>query len=61
MTLAVLRPMPGSVTSSSSVPRHSPPYRSTRAGPSPISESALLRKKPVGWIISSSSARSAAA
>ena len=61
MTLAVLRPMPGSVTRSLSLAGTSPSYRSTRACPSPIREFVLARKKPVEWIISSSSARSAAA
>jgi hypothetical protein len=61
MTLAVLRPMPGSLTSSSSVAGSSPPCRSTTAAPNPINELALLRKKPVEWIIASSSARSALA
>jgi hypothetical protein len=59
MTLAVLRPMPGSLTSSSSVWGSTPSCFSTTAAPSPISELALFRKKPVLWIIVSSSARSA--
>ena len=49
----------GSLTSSSGVFGSSPPCRSTTAAPSPISELALFRKKPVESIISSSSARSA--
>jgi hypothetical protein len=59
ITLAVLRPIPGSFTSSSSVRGSTPSCFSTTAAPSPISELALFRKKPVEWIISSSSARSA--
>ena len=60
-TLAVLRPTPGSVTSPSIVAGTSPSKRSTRAAPSLIRLSVLARKKPVGVIICSSSARSAAA
>jgi hypothetical protein len=46
MTLAVLRPIPGSESRSAILPGTSPPYRSTNAWPSLISESVLLRKKP---------------
>lgn len=60
-TFAVLRPTPGSETSSAIVPGTSPPNRSTSPWPSPISEVALFRKKPVGRMISSSSARFALA
>ncbi|COX13463.1 Uncharacterised protein [Mycobacterium tuberculosis] len=43
MTLAVLRPTPGSVTNLSMVAGTSPPNRSTRACPRPMREAALLR------------------
>ena len=61
ITLAVFRPIPGSVTRSSSRAGSTPSYRSTSAWPSPIRADVLLRKKPVGLISCSSSARSAAA
>src|SRR5260221_4817834 len=60
-TLAVLRPTPGNVTSSSSVPGTSPPNRSHRARPRLVRVRALDRKYPVGWISFSSSAWSAPA
>ena len=52
---------PAASTSSSSVRGSTPSCFSTTAAPSPISELALFRKKPVEWIICSSSARSALA
>ena len=60
-TLAVLRPTPGSVTRSDSLPGTSPPNRSQSAWPRPIRLLVLARKNPVDWIIFSSSERSAAA
>ena len=59
-TFAVLRPTPGSVTSSSSVLGTSPPNRSHSAGPGP-SGLVLAWKNPVDLRIFSSSSRSAAA
>ena len=61
MTLAVFRPMPGSVTRSSRLSGNRPSNRSATSRPNPIKDVALFRKKPVDRMISSSSARSAAA
>ena len=60
-TLAVLRPTPGSATSSSSVHGTSPPCRSTSARAIPLSDRALARKNPVEWIRRSSVGSSTAA
>ena len=60
-TFAVLRPTPGRVTSSFSRPGTSPPNRSQSAWPRPIRLVALAWKKPVDWMIFSSSSRSAPA
>ena len=60
-TLAVFRPTPGRAVSPSRVRGTSPPWRSTMARQQPITLRALLRKKPVGRIVSSSSAGSASA
>src|SRR5215467_7130860 len=49
-TLAVLRPTPGSSTSSSTVRGTTPPWSSTSACPMPMSDLALALKKPVEWI-----------
>src|SRR6266508_2404486 len=46
-TLAVLRPTPGSAVNWSSVLGTTPPWRSTRALPTPISARALALKNPV--------------
>src|SRR2546421_583322 len=54
MTLAVLRPTPGSVVRSSTVDGTTPPKRSTSAVAMPFKLRDLLRKKPVGRISSSS-------
>ena len=60
-TLAVLRPTPGSVTSSSSVFGTLPPNRSTSAADSPMTDFVLALKKPVGFRISATSSGFAAA
>ena len=60
-TLAVLRPTPGRLTSSSRVPGTCPSNSSTICWLKARIDSVLLRKKPVGRTISSTSARSAAA
>ena len=60
-TLAVLRPTPGSSTSSSIVSGTSPPWCSSRYAAAPWIDLALLRKNPVAWMAASTSARSAAA
>src|SRR5918996_143018 len=60
-TLPVLRPTPGRVTRSDSLRGTSPPNRSTRAVAMPMRLRVLFRKKPVDWMICSSSAGSAAA
>ena len=60
-TLAVLRPKPGSVTSSLSVCGTSPSKSLDQQRPELDQRVVLFRKKPVLWISSSSSARSAAA
>src|SRR5699024_3014123 len=59
-TLAVLRPTPGSFTSSARVRGTSPSCSVTSCWPSLSRVSVLARKNPVGRISSSSSARSAA-
>src|SRR5450759_2587442 len=60
-TLAVLRPTPGSVTRSSIRGGTWPSKRSTSALAQPMLDRVLALKKPVGWIIASSSAGSASA
>ena len=54
-TLAVFRPTPGTVTKSSSLVGTSPPNRCSSAAAIPMRLRALARKKPVEWMISSSS------
>ena len=61
ITLAVLRPMPGSADSCRMLRGSSPPCSSSRALAMPIRLRVLLRKKPVERMTSSSSAGSAAA
>ncbi len=60
-TFAVFLPTPGSVTRSFILCGTSPPKRSHRACPSPMMLVVFARKKPVDWMIFSTSARVAAA
>jgi hypothetical protein len=60
-TLAVLRPTPGSLTRSISLPGTSPPCRSQIACAMPMMLLVFARKNPVERMISSTSVRSAAA
>ena len=58
-TLAVLRPTPGSASSSSRVEGTSPPYFSTSARAAPTILLAFMRKKPVDLIKFSTSGSAA--
>ena len=61
MRLAVLRPTPGSLSSSSMVPGTLPPYSSSSIWEAATMSRALARKKPVERMYSSTSATSASA
>ena len=59
--LAVLRPTPGSLSSSSMVAGTRPPYCSTSIRAAATISRALARKKPVEWMYASTSDTSAPA